>query len=142
MSTNHLIRLIILLKKLSIYEVRGVQLSWFTRYILQIGLSRFIVMVPSQNYVVFFLEFPKVLSVALFVVSTKFLRVYIDQHLSWKEHIKDIYTKITETIDILSRLTLLVPPQIRNILYYILIYTNLTYCNIVWSSTYKSYLQE
>ena len=29
---------------------------------------------------------------------TKFFVVYIDQHLSWKEHIKDIYTEIAETI--------------------------------------------
>ena len=34
--------------------------------ILQIGLNRFIVMAPSQNYVVFFSDFPKVLSLALF----------------------------------------------------------------------------
>src|SRR6218665_799114 len=34
--------------------------------ILQIGLSKSTVMVPSQNYVVFFSEFPKAQSLALF----------------------------------------------------------------------------
>src|SRR6218665_1122093 len=34
--------------------------------ILQVGLSKSTVMVPSQNYVVFFSEFPKAQSLALF----------------------------------------------------------------------------
>jgi len=33
-----------------------------------------------------------------------------------------------------------VPPPIRKILYYTIVYPYLTYCNIVWSSTYKSNL--
>src|SRR6218665_3052630 len=52
----------ILLKKLSIYGVPGVQLSWFTSYFIN---SRCIAMAPSQNYLVFFSEFLKVLSLAL-----------------------------------------------------------------------------
>src|SRR6218665_1911979 len=74
------------------------------------------------------------------VVSIKFLGVYIDQHLSWKEHIKNISIKIAKNIGILSRISLLVPPSIRKILYYTLVYPYLTYCNIIWSSTYKSNL--
>src|SRR6218665_2124525 len=46
------------------------------------------------------------------VVSTKFLGVYIDQHLSWKEHIKNISIKIAKNIGTLSRISLLVPPSI------------------------------
>ena len=74
------------------------------------------------------------------VVSTKFLGVYIDQHLTWKEHVKNISSKIAKNIGILSRTSKLIPMQLRTTLYYTLIYPYLTYCNLVWASTYKTNL--
>ena len=55
-------------------------------------------------------------------------------------HIKNISIKIAKNIGILSRTSQLVPPEIRKTLYYTLIYPYLTYCNIVWASTYKTSL--
>src|SRR5688572_13770576 len=37
------------------------------------------------------------------VTSTKFLGVHVDQHLTWKEHIKSISDKIAKNIGILTR---------------------------------------
>lgn len=73
--------------------------------------------------------------------STKFLGVVLDQHLSWKDHIKAISSKIAKNIGIIKRASSLLPPHVRLTLYYTLIYPYLTYCNIIWASTYKSNLQ-
>ena len=75
------------------------------------------------------------------VTSSKFLGVILDQHLSWKDHIKTISSKIAKNIGILNRASYLLPPKIRLTLYYSLIYPYLGYCNLIWASTYKSNLQ-
>ena len=68
------------------------------------------------------------------VTSTKFLGVHVDQHLTWKEHIKTISDKIAKNIGILTRTAYLLPSCIRLKLYYSLVYPYLTYCNMVWAS--------
>jgi hypothetical protein len=75
------------------------------------------------------------------VASTKFLGVHVDQHLSWKEHINAISNKIAKNVGILSRTSYLLPTSIRLKLYFSLVYPYLTYCNMVWASTYPSRLQ-
>jgi len=75
------------------------------------------------------------------VKSSKFLGVYVDEHLTWKEHIKNISTKIAKNIGILSRISYLLPRNILINLYYSLIYPYLAYCNIAWASTYHSRLK-
>jgi Reverse transcriptase (RNA-dependent DNA polymerase) len=74
------------------------------------------------------------------VTSTKFLGVYVDHHMTWKEHIKNISIKIAKNVGILARVSFLLPPPIRMKLYYSLVYPYLAYCNIVWASTYESRL--
>ena len=74
------------------------------------------------------------------VQSCKFLGVYVDQHLSWNEHISNISGKIAKNLGILSRISRLLPSHIRSTLYYTLIYPYLSYCNIVWACAYKSNL--
>ena len=76
------------------------------------------------------------------VQSSKFLGVYVDQHLSWKEHISNISTKIAKNLGILTRISRILPPQTRTALYYTLIHPYITYCNIVWASAYKSNLSK
>ena len=70
----------------------------------------------------------------------KFLGVYIDEHLSWKEHINYICNKIAKSVGIIYRSRYLLSSATRLSLYYTLIYPYLTYCNIVWSSTYVTNL--
>src|SRR6218665_872044 len=74
------------------------------------------------------------------VITTKFLGVYVDQHLTWKEHIKHISNKIEKNVGIIARSSYLLPQTIRIKLYYSLIFPYLTYCNVVWASNYKSRL--
>jgi exonuclease III len=74
------------------------------------------------------------------VESTKFLGVYVDQHLTWKDHINYISSKIAKSIGIISRISYLLPKNIRLNLYYCLVYPYLTYCNLIWASNYDSRL--
>lgn len=70
------------------------------------------------------------------VTTTKFLGVYIDQHLTWSEHIKIISTKIAKNIGVINRLAHYVPKKVLLNLYYSLVYPYLSYCSIVWASNY------
>ena len=74
------------------------------------------------------------------VNSTKFLGVYVDQHMTWKEHIHNIAIKIAKNVGILARTSYLLPQPIRMKLYYSLVYPYLTYCNLIWASTYDTRL--
>ena len=74
------------------------------------------------------------------VSSTKFLDVHIDEHLTWKEHVAVISKKISKNIGIISRIRHLLPRHILVNLYYTLIYPYMSYCNLVWTSTYRNRL--
>jgi hypothetical protein len=69
------------------------------------------------------------------VESTKFLGVYIDQHLTWNTHISSISSKIAKNIGIISRISHILPTNICLKLYYSLVYPYLSYCTMVWAST-------
>ena len=76
------------------------------------------------------------------VESAKFLGVHIDQHLTWTVHINHISAKIAKNVGILTRIAYLLPKTTRLNLYYALIYPYLTYCNMIWSATYKTRLSK
>ena len=49
---------------------------------------------------------------------TKYLGIYIDQHLSWDPHIDYLSKKIARNVGILSKLKHFLPMYIMNTLYY------------------------
>jgi len=72
------------------------------------------------------------------VSSTKFLGVFIDEKVEWKEHIIHISLKISQSLGIMRRVKNIVSHRVMLILYYTLIYPYLSYCNIVWGSANAS----
>ena len=72
---------------------------------------------------------------------TKFLGVYIDQHLTWKPHVNFIAAKISKSVGLLYKAKYYLPSTSLLTLYYALIYPYLTYCNLIWASTYVTNLQ-
>ena len=70
----------------------------------------------------------------------KFLGIYIDENHTWKPHINYVCKKISKSIGIIYRSRFELSTNAKLSLYYTLIYPYLTYCNIVWSSTYVSSL--
>ena len=71
---------------------------------------------------------------------TKFLGVYLDQHLTWKYHINFVCKQIAKSVGVLSRVRFYLSFKTKLMLYYTLIYPYITYCNSTWSSTYVSNL--
>ena len=71
---------------------------------------------------------------------TKFLGVYVDEHLTWKHHISFICKQISKSVGIISSSQFYLSFKTKLSLYYALIYPDITYCNSTWSSTYVSNL--
>ena len=65
------------------------------------------------------------------VDNTKFLGVYIDQHLEWKTHVNFIPAKISKSIWLLYKAKCYLPSKSLLTLYYAVIYPYLTYCNLI-----------
>jgi len=65
--------------------------------------------------------------------STKFLGVYIDQHLNWLDHIHQVENKISKTCGILSKLKYKLPKSILLTIYNSLILPYLQYCTLIWA---------
>ena len=73
---------------------------------------------------------------------TKFLGIYIDEHLSWAQHIEFLSKKIARNIGMLSKLKHFLPIYIMNTLYYSLILSHLQYCTLLWANTYSTCLNK
>ena len=74
------------------------------------------------------------------VECIKFLGVYLDCQLNWKQHLDEVCNKVSKIIGIMVRLRYVFPPEILLILYNSLILPYLSYCNVVWGNTYASNL--
>ena len=73
------------------------------------------------------------------VDTTKFLGVLIDSNLTFKYHINQIANKVVKSIGIMNRLKHIFPTAVLRTLYCSLILPYLTYCNIVWGNTFRTY---
>jgi hypothetical protein len=76
------------------------------------------------------------------VPQIKFLGVFIDDKLSWKTHINYLEGKISSLIGILSKIRFKINTEVSNLIYDSLIVSHLNYCNIIWSSGYKTSLNK
>ena len=74
------------------------------------------------------------------VDTVKFLGLFVDSRLSWKPHIDHLSTKIAKTIGILHKIKYFVPLTILQTLYFSLIFSSLSYCNLIWGNTFPTYL--
>ena len=75
------------------------------------------------------------------VNQTKFLGLYIDEALTWDNHITHISSKISKSIGIIRKLSHILPNQVLTTLYNTLITPYLNYCNIIWASNYSTRLK-
>ena len=75
------------------------------------------------------------------VEYTEFLGVYVDEKLSWKQHINYIKSKVSKSLGILSLCRKHFDKKTLVSLYYSFIYPLLIYSIEVWGSSCKTYLQ-
>jgi hypothetical protein len=74
------------------------------------------------------------------IYDTKFLGVYIDAELTWKQHVNYTKNKIAKGIGLLIKARKTLSYKCLINLYYSFIYPYLTYCIEIWGGTYNSYL--
>ena len=72
--------------------------------------------------------------------ALKFLGVLIDEHLSWKVHIKILETNISCAIGVLYRSRNLLTLNARKLLYSSFVQSHLSYANLAWGATHPSKL--
>ena len=76
------------------------------------------------------------------VQFTKFLGVIIDSHLTWKNHIDHISSKISKNIGIIKKARKVLPKETLLTLYYSFIYPYLNYCIHIWGSSSTNALEK
>jgi len=76
------------------------------------------------------------------VYVTKFLGVFIDNKLKWKDQTEKIRLKLSKTIGIIYRAKNILDKKRMLILYYTLFLPYLTYCCEIWGNNYKSNIND
>ena len=74
--------------------------------------------------------------------SFKYLGVYVDNRLTWSDHIKVICKKIAKNIGIMSKLRHYLDLDSLRKVYFSLIYPYLQYGIVTWGNTYESRLNQ
>ena len=74
------------------------------------------------------------------VTVTKFLGVYVDQKLNWKNHIDHISKKISSNLGVINKIKYKLNSKSLVELYNAMILPHLTYCLIVWGGASNSIL--
>src|SRR6218665_4225185 len=64
--------------------------------------------------------------------------LYIDEHLTWNEHITVTSNKTAKNIGIIRNISYLLPSSVLTSLYYTLVYPYLLYGNIIRASNYDT----
>ena len=108
---------------------------------LNIDKSNFVIFRPPQKKVNYNIKLKIDNKDIKEMKSIKYLGVYIDCHLKWKEHILEVSKKLARGIGILLKLRHFVNLASLVQVYYSIIYSFLTYGIIVWGNTYSSNLQ-
>ena len=67
------------------------------------------------------------------VRSTKFVRVIINENLTWLNHMSIVLNKTNKNVGVIRRLSKLLPIDVLHTLYNVFIAPYLDYCNIAWS---------
>ena len=74
------------------------------------------------------------------VFEFKFLGIYIDSKLKWKEHIDMVKSRISLYTGILYRLRHYLNVKCLLQVYFTLIYPHLLYCSSLWGGAYKTFI--
>lgn len=68
----------------------------------------------------------------------KFLGIYLDKNMTWKQHVSHLSQKLVATIGVISRLKNLLPLKQKHTIYDSLFLSRIIYCIESWGAAYKS----
>ena len=69
------------------------------------------------------------------IANDKILGVFVDNNLSWSEHVKHISKKIASNVWLLSKIKMFLSQEHRIQFYKSYIQPHIDFCNIVWGNT-------
>ena len=76
------------------------------------------------------------------ISNDKILGVFVDQNLTWSDHIRHLSKKITSSIWLLSKVKKFLSQEHRILFYKSYIQPHIDFCNIVWGSSSETNKQE
>lgn len=76
------------------------------------------------------------------VPHTKFLGVFVDEHLNWKTQIRSVCTKLSKASGILYRVRNQLTQKALLSVYFTLCYPHIIYCVSVWGCTWPSFIKD
>ena len=74
--------------------------------------------------------------------SINFLGVMLDEHISWKDHIKTVENKFAKNIGLINCASYFLNEHSLKTIYFFYIHSYLNYANIAWVSTYVTKLKK
>ena len=77
-----------------------------------------------------------------FVKDYKFLRIILQNNLSWNLQTNKIIKILSRNLGIITRVAYFLPKRTLITLYYAFIFSHLNYCNIIWINSTKSNLNK
>jgi len=125
--------------------------DWFCANKLSLNASKtkFIVLRPSYQKIDFTGLTVRINGVQLSQIGkdfdeqyTKFLGVNIDEHLSWKFHLKHINTKISRALFMIKQVKHFLPTESLKTLYYSMIHPYITYGILAWGNAGRSEIKK
>ena len=131
----------------SLEQSLNMQLRKFNQWLcanklsLNIDKSNFVIFRPPQKKI----EYTVKLQINNKIIEErkciKYLGIFIDCYLNWKEHVHELSKEIARGIGILSKLRHFVSQAILVQVYYSIIYSFLVYGVLIWGNTYKTNIQ-
>ena len=76
------------------------------------------------------------------ISNDKILGVFVDQNLTWSDHIRNLSKKITSSIWLLSKVKKFLSQEHRILFYKYYIQPHIDFCNIVWGSSSETNKQK
>ena len=76
------------------------------------------------------------------VKFTKFLGIFIDEHLSWTTHIDNLSKQVARNVEMLNKLKHFLPMYIMRTIYCSAILSHLQYCTLLWENSYCTNLNK
>ena len=72
--------------------------------------------------------------------TVRYLGVFLDESLKFKDHIEYVVGKISKAVGILYKLKSSLPNFALKALYYSLVHPYMNYCNLIWGGTFPTHL--
>ena len=74
--------------------------------------------------------------------NVRFLGVTVDDHLTLKDHLSFVCTKVSRSVGVISKLRFFLSEKTLVTLYNAAIMPHLTYCNVAWGNTYRTHINK